>query len=149
MSIQNALDLLKNREEMKVEEVDVFGDKGPAYVKRMTGGERDDYTALITEIKEDGSVERKPQHYRAKLIACTLCDADGNLLFNPQDANHIKQIGQLKDGDLRKLYTKTQEVNALREEDEEEAVKNSEGALDSSSNSTSQEQSGEGAPEEN
>ncbi len=65
----------------KVKEVPVpeFGDGVVVHVRKMPARERDAYDSSL--YTEDGKLNK--ESWRAKHVACVLCQPDGTLLFDP------------------------------------------------------------------
>jgi len=79
-------DLLAPRP-LPVVKVDIPERNDAIYVRVMTGLERDSYEAAI-----GGDRALALRNKRARLVAYTACDADGKLLFTPEDADQLGQI---------------------------------------------------------
>jgi hypothetical protein len=106
--------------EVDVSEWDDSAERTTVFVREMSARERDDYEAsLVTGKGKKTEVNFKDM--RAKLAAATCCDADGTLIFRPEDvewlsAKPVKVLNRICDA-ARKL-------NGLNEDDEEDTVKN-------------------------
>ena len=96
-----------------------------AYVKVMRK-ERDDFNEMILSFDKKGEVSVVQESYSAKLLLCTLCDAEGNTLLEPVKKN-LEIIRNLPRPVLDKLFTAAQRINKMRKEDVESTIKNSEG----------------------
>ena len=135
--MENLLDrkALLSKEKLEIVKVDLGGDR-IIYVKQMTGTERDRFEkSLLKEKMEKKGVivgfEQATDNFRAKLAVCTACDAEGNLLLEPQDAERLGQV--MSAYTLEKIVNAAQKLNAISAEDKEELVKNSVTAQDDNS----------------
>ncbi|MGB4239659.1 MAG: hypothetical protein WBJ87_08655 [Candidatus Hydrothermia bacterium] len=119
-------DLLKG-DSVEIREVDL-GD-GIVYVKQMTGKERDMFESSVIKARRDSkgnitSYETVLEDFRVKLVVCTLCDKEGNLLFKLEEAPLLNKALSAKKID--KIVEVAQELNAISEKDKEDLIKNSE-----------------------
>jgi len=90
---------------------------GSCFVRAMSAGERDEF--------EVAHAKGKSRDFRARLVACTVCDEDGELVFQPAD---IPALSALPAATLQQLVVAATEVNRLTEgdvKDLEDAAKNS------------------------
>ena len=83
-----AQDLL-SKSNLKIEKVDL-GEGNFVFVKQMTAREHDKYTSLmVKKVLDDKGVvvsyENDVTDFSSKLAVCTVCDAEGNLLFTEAD----------------------------------------------------------------
>lgn len=88
---------------------------GRVFVREMTAAERDQFDEGI---RDDSGKLR--DGYRAQLVAATVCDADGKLLFRPEQAAELAGRGASL---VVKLARVAARVNALTAEAVEEAKK--------------------------
>ena len=105
------------------------------YVRQMTGRERDTFEQSIISFDKKGNVERKTQDFRAKLAVCTVCDAEGDLLFKPEDAEMLSM--NISAARLEEIVKVAQKINGMSSEDVEELTKKSKGGRTASSTSGS------------
>lgn len=131
----NKQDFLKG-DELQKEKV-VFDDGSYVFVREMTGYERNMWEqSMYTKTK--GPKGREDFHsnlenYQAKLAVCTICDENGELIFDFSDYKELsKKISAAR---LNKIVDVSYRLSRITEEDQEEMVKNSEGGQ--SNNSTS------------
>ncbi len=89
---------------------------GEVGLRVMTGTERE---AWESQCFKDGKTDL--EHFRAKLLAKTLCDADGVRLFSDDD---IATVSELDAPVLIALYGHASTLNALTTEDVDELTKN-------------------------
>jgi len=132
-------EMLLQRDELQIEKVELT--KGYVYVREMTGKEKDTWEKSLMKQKPSGNKNRPIDYevdiegFRAKLAVVTVCDADGILLFKPQDVQTLNSM--MSAGNLDKIITVAQRLNRISEEDKEEILKNSEAVQENSSNSGS------------
>ena len=139
--MENLLDRkqLLSKEKLEIVKVDL-GNEAFVYVKQMTGIERDSFEKSLLKEKLDkkGAVvgfDQATDNFRAKLAVCTVCDAEGNLLLQPEDADRLGK--NMSAFTLEKIVNASQKLNAISSEDKEELVKNSVTAQDVNSSSDS------------
>ena len=102
---------------------------GSCFVRAMSAGERDEFEVAHTK--------GKSRDFRARLVACTVCDEAGELVFSPAD---IPALSALPAATLQPIVTAAVEVNRLSEadvKDLEEAAGNSPGDRNGNSSSGS------------
>ena len=117
---------LLQKEELKKEKV-VLNEKPleEVYVRQMTAREKN--TWEISQMKKTGKGRNVEYDltlidYRAKLAVVCVCDADGKLLFKPNDFSILSQ--NISAAKLEKIVDVAQKLNGITEEDKEEMVKN-------------------------
>ena len=89
---------------------------GEVYIKGMSGLERDAFEASIIEQK--GNKQKvNMANVRAKLAAQTLCDEEGNRLFNDAD---IKELGKKSASALQRVFEVAQRLSGIGDADVEE-----------------------------
>lgn len=126
MKLLNRESLLA-KEVLQIEKVELSKDEY-IYVRGMTGHERDHFEqSLLKRIKDaKGKItfEQSLDDFRAKLVVNTICDEQGNLILKPGDYPTLSM--NMSAAKLEKIVNKSQELNAITEEDKEELLKNSE-----------------------
>jgi hypothetical protein len=129
-------DQLLTPEKLEVVKVNLGKDEF-VYVRQMTGRERDHFEqSLIKENKNvEGGYEKSLEDFRAKLSVCTVCDAEGKLIFQQNDYSVLSQ--SMSAARLEKIVNVAQKLNKISEEDKEGLVKNFEAGLAGSSSSDS------------
>lgn len=132
-------DALLQKDDLKIEKVDLS--RGFVFVREMTGHEKDVWEQSMLKQKPSGD-KRKPVEYettledfRAKLAVVTVCDAEGNLLFKPEDVKTLSRM--MSATNMEKIIDVAQRINAISQKDRDEILKNSEADLDGNSNSGS------------
>jgi hypothetical protein len=93
---------------------------GEVYVRCLTGSERDDWESSVMEMQ--GS-KAKPnlQNLRAKLVARTVCDEEGNRMFGDSD---VVALGAKSAAALDRLYTVAARLSKISKSDEDELLGN-------------------------
>ena len=125
---------LLTKEKLDVTKIEFEKGEG-VYVRQMTGRERDTFEQSIISFDKKGNVERKTQDFRAKLAVCTVCDAEGDLLFKPEDAEMLSM--NISAARLEEIVKVAQKINGMSSEDVEELTKKSKGGRTASSTSGS------------
>lgn len=94
---------------------------GTVKVRGLTGAERDRY--------ENDSLDQKGKNMkvnltnaRARLVALSLVDDDGKLLFTEQD---VRALGRKSAAALDRIFSVAQRLSGLTQEDMDELTKNS------------------------
>jgi hypothetical protein len=95
---------------------------GTVYVRNLNGKGRDAFEGSRIRIKENNKVEMIHDNTRARLLALTVCDEKGTLLFTTED---IEALGEKNAATLDRLFDVAQRLAGLRAQDVEEKVKNS------------------------
>lgn len=130
---------LLQRDDLRVEKVELS--KGYVFVREMTGHEKDVWEQSMLKQKPSGNKNKGVEYettledFRAKLAVVTVCDADGNLLFKPEDAKVLNKM--MSATNMERIVTAAQKLNAISEQEKEELLKNSEADQTDSSNSNS------------
>lgn len=126
----NFLDRKALLEKEKMEIVKVEFENGDfVFVRQMTGHERDTFEqSLLKKVRDNKgtivSYEQSTEDFRAKLAVVTVCDEQGEMVFNPGDYATLSRSMSAKR--LEKIVNEAQKLNAITEEDKEAIVKNSE-----------------------
>lgn len=111
-----------NAQDLQHEDVFVEEWKGTVRVRALTGAERDAFEASIVEGKGK-NVKTNLKNIRAKLVALTVINENGERLFNDHEA---QALGTKSASALDKVFEVAQRLSGLRDEDVEELAKNSE-----------------------
>jgi hypothetical protein len=127
---------LLTREKLEVKKVDL-GDDEFVFVREMYASEKNDFENSIMEWvpNEDGKyvMERKLDHFRAKLAVCTVCDEIGTNLFTVEDIEALsKSISAAR---LEKISDVASMMNAIGPADKAALVKNSDAVPSGNSSS--------------
>lgn len=130
---------LLQKDDLKVEKVELS--KGYVFVREMTGHEKDIWEQSMLKQKPSGNKNKGVEYettledFRAKLAVVTVCDAEGDLLFKPEDARVLNKM--MSATNMERIVTAAQKLNAISEQEKEELLKNSEADQTDSSNSNS------------
>ena len=89
-------------------------------VRALTGAERDAFKTSIVE-QRGKSTKMNLKNIRAKLVALTVVDEEGNRIFSDSDAS---ALGKKSAAALDKVFEVAQRLSGLRPEDVEELSKN-------------------------
>jgi hypothetical protein len=134
-------DLLLQRDDLKIEKVELT--RGYVYVREMTGSEKDRWEQSMLKQKPNGNknaaieYETTLEDFRAKLAVVTICDADGNLLFEAKDIKALNKA--MSATNMEKIVEVAQRLNVISQKDRDELLKNSEADQEDSSSSDSAE----------
>lgn len=107
---------------------------GTVYVRSLDGKGRDRFEGSRVRVDAHGKIELLHDNTRARLLALTVCDADGVLQFTEED---IEALGKKNAAALDRIFDVAQRLSALRPADVEAKVKNSDAALTVNSSSVS------------
>jgi len=110
-------------EDSQREYVEIPEWRGGVYVRSLTAEERDAYEGSLVEVRGK-KVELRKENARAKLVALTVVDAAGARLFTEAD---VERLGRKNGAAVDRIYRVAQRLSAMRQEDLEGAVKNSDG----------------------
>ena len=106
-------DQILSAQDSVVEKVEISEWKGEVNVKSLTGKERDQFEESIFSQKGK-KMERNFKNLRAKLVALTVVDDDGNLIFAQKD---IEALGLKSASALDKIFSVAQRLSGLTKED--------------------------------
>ena len=130
---------LLQKDDLKLEKVELT--RGYVFVREMTGHEKDVWEQSMLKQKPSGD-KNKPVEYettledfRAKLAVVTVCDAEGNLIFKPEDAKNLNKV--MSASNMERIILVAQKLNAITEKDKDEMLKISEAVRDGNSISDS------------
>lgn len=99
-------DAIKKAQDWKLEKVEVPEWGGDVYLKTLSGTERD--------LFEDGYADQKMKNFRARFLALSLCDDNGERLYGDDEA---AELGTKSSVVLNRLFDKAWALNAFRTED--------------------------------
>lgn len=129
MSTQFTREQLLRKEKLETRRVDL-GEEGHVFVRQMTGRERDRFeqSLMRSEQMPDGTTKlvQSLEDFRAKLAVNTVCDEQGNNLFEPEDYEMLSR--NMSAARLELIINAAQEMNRISQKDRENLVKNSETA---------------------
>jgi len=93
---------------------------GALYVRALTGAERDAFEQSIVETRGKNT-RMNLRNIRARLVALTVIDEDGNRLFSDDD---VEALGRKSAAALNRVFEVAQRLSGLRPEDVEELAGN-------------------------
>ncbi len=106
--------------DIEYEEVEVPEWDGSVSVKGMTGAERDDYEAsMIVQGKKGKKSSVNLSHARAKLCSLTICDENGERIFNERDIRNLTRKSAVA---LQRVFEVAQRLSGITNEDIDELV---------------------------
>ena len=111
--------------DQKIEAVDVPEWGGTVYVRNLTGKRRDQFERSRYRVVGKGTdkdVEVVTENTRASLLAMTVCDKDGVLVFTEAD---IEALGEKNGAVLDRLFDVAQRLSGMRPADIVARAKNS------------------------
>lgn len=91
---------------------------GTVRVRGLSSAERDEYELDITRIRGT-AVEMRLQNARAKLVARSCIDTEGNRLFTDAD---VTKLGEKSAAALNRVFAVARRLSALTSSDVEELV---------------------------
>jgi len=106
-----------NSDDLQKELVKIPEWGGEAFVRMLTGAERDLFESQI--VNKTGGVNM--ENIRARLVCLTLVDEDGVRLFDDAD---IKELGCKSASALDRVFTVAQRLNKISDNDVEDLAKN-------------------------
>lgn len=113
-------DAILSAEDLRREPVRVPEWGGVVWVRTLTGEERDRWETMAF-ISEDGKVRANEDNIRARLVALSACDENGDLLFTVED---IEALGRKSATAINRLFDAASRVNAVSAADMEELAGN-------------------------
>lgn len=120
-------DAILQAQDLPHEDVEVPEWGGAVRVRALTGAERDAFEQSIVEQRTAGkpgaSVKMNMRNIRAKLVALTVVDGEGNRLFTDRDAD---LLGKKSAAALDRVFAVAQKLSGISPEDVDELAKNSE-----------------------
>jgi hypothetical protein len=94
---------------------------GAVIVRTMTGADRDAFENGMVSVRADGSREQNLTNFRAKLVALTVVDDAGDLLFSTDDLARLAAKSAVA---LQRVFEVAQSINGLGAQAVETAAKN-------------------------
>lgn len=108
--------------DLKTEIVDVPEWGGSVIVRTMTGTDRDAFEGTLVTAAEDGKRSADLSNMRAKLVAMTVVDDNGDRVFSAED---VAAIGQKSASAIDQVFKVAQRLNGMGASAVSEEVKNS------------------------
>ena len=125
-------DQILEAHDLSTESVTVPEWGGDVLVRTMTGADRDAFESSMITTLADGTRKPNMANMRAKLVALTVVDQAGNLVFGVADVDRLA----LKSASaLERVFNAAQRINGLGVQAEADAAKNSGAGLSASSTS--------------
>lgn len=100
---------------LKVEKIELPEMGGEVYIKELTAGEREALEKQMQSQTDKNAV-------RATVFVHSVCNADGELMFDVED---IEAIKQLPSRPVIKVFNRSNEINGITPEQVDTAEKNS------------------------
>jgi len=113
-------DQIKGVSDLETQEVDVPEWGGAVRLKSLTGTERDRFEASVVQ-GQGRNTTVNMQNLRAKLVALSAIDEQGNSLFTEED---VKWLGGKSAKALNRLFNAAQSLSGLSESDVKELTAN-------------------------
>lgn len=113
-------DQIKSVSDLETQEVDVPEWGGTVRLKSLTGTERDRFEASVVQ-GQGRNTTVNMQNLRAKLVALSAIDGEGNPLFTEED---VKWLGGKSAKALNRLFNAAQSLSGLSESDVKELTAN-------------------------
>ena len=110
-------DQILNADDQKIEKVDVPEWGGEVCIKTMSGHQRDKYESDCIKASE----RKDFVNMRAKLAVLTICDEEGNLVFDEKEINSLTRKSASA---LEKVFAASCKLNGITDDDVKELEKN-------------------------
>lgn len=138
--------LLEQKDVLAIEKVELRDSKGNVrghvFVREMTAKEKNTWELSMTKVlPKIGNQQQETtvtlEDYRAKLAICTICDEQGNRLFDMKP-NIIATLSErLSAFNMETIADVASKLNKITKEDQDELIKNLEAGPKEDSNSGS------------
>lgn len=113
-------DAILKAQDLPTEVVEIPEWNGAVIVRGLTGAERDAFEQSIVE-QRGKNTRMNLRNIRAKLVALTVVDEEGNRVFSDEDA---EALGKKSAAALDRIFAVAQRLSGLRPEDVEELAGN-------------------------
>jgi hypothetical protein len=107
--------------DFEIEIIDVPEWDGQVIVRNMTAKRRDQLEQSMFKVKGSQMANRDMSNLRAKVVALSICDQDGNFLFDLADA---EALGEKSVSAIDRLFPVCQKLSKLTQEDAEAIMSN-------------------------
>jgi hypothetical protein len=107
--------------DITTEEVSVPEWGGNVLVRGLTGAERDALEAQIVRANRDGSTSVDTRNLRARLVALSVVNEDGDRIFGDED---VDALGEKSAAALDRVFAVAQRLSGLADEDVDALTKN-------------------------
>lgn len=118
-------DQILDANDLEIQEVNVPEWGGTVLVRGMTGVERDAFEGSLVKGKGKNTTVNM-DNIRAKLVASSIVDQDGQRLFTDQD---VQALGKKSAAALDRVFAVAQELSGISQSDVEDLAKNLPGDL--------------------
>lgn len=125
-------DQILEANDLKTETVDVLEWGGSVLVRSLTGTDRDAFEASMITVSPDGTRKPNMNNMRAKLVALTVVDEAGRLVF---DVSDVDRLARKSAAALERVFMAAQRINGIGVDAQEDIAKNSNAGLSASSTS--------------
>lgn len=125
-------DQILEANDLKTETVDVPEWGGSVLVRSLTGTDRDAFEASMITVSTDGTRKPNMSNMRAKLVALTVVDEAGRLVF---DVSDVDRLARKSAAALERVFMAAQRINGIGVDAQEDIAKNSNAGLSASSTS--------------
>jgi len=109
-------------QDIETETVEVPEWDGAVIVRMMSGSDRDRFEQSLTVVQANGRREANLTNMRSKLVAMCAVDEQGNLLFGPDEIEHLAAKSAAA---IERVFIVAQRLNGLAPDDVGAAAKNS------------------------
>lgn len=116
-------DAILGASDIEIETVDVPEWGGSVRVKGLTASQRDKYERSLIQTNSKGKSELTLANARARLVALTVVDDDGGLMFSDAD---VLTLGTKSAAAMDRIYGVASRLAGLSDDDMDELVGNSE-----------------------
>lgn len=106
-------------DDLEYKEVDVPEWGGSVRLKSLTGSERDKYESSLQRIGKNGQPVPDIVNARARLIALTAVDENGNRVFSD---NEVLKLGTKSSKPIDRLFEESSKLSGISQEDMEKMV---------------------------
>ena len=112
-------DAIIDADDLNTETIEVPEWKGSVIIRSLTGQERDQFEMSVLE-KRKGNIEAalgKMVNFRARLVALTVVDEDGDRLFSDSD---VLLLAKKNASAISRIFDASRKLSGLSESDVEE-----------------------------
>ena len=125
-------DQILEANDLRTETVHVPEWGGSVLVRSLTGTDRDAFEASMITVLPDGTRKPNMSNMRAKLVALTVVDEAGSLVF---DVSDVDRLARKSAAALECVFVTAQRINGIGVDAQEDIAKNSNAGLSASSTS--------------
>lgn len=94
---------------------------GDVQIRSMTGADRDEFESSMVKTDAAGNRVADMSNHKAKLVAMTLVDEDGNRMFTQDD---VTRLAMKSSAALTRVFESAQELNGIGVKADKAAEKN-------------------------